>query len=163
MPAKITTDESLVPLTIQLPQAMVSTAYVVRKIVEMRVGPGTQFKLKDSLASQGDRVVLLERSGSWQKVVLPEKSEAGWVHRATLGRIELNTTPITLKCELLPRVFATRKLTRVFPYRKGTEREISADIAKGESFIAVRYRSNRVLVYLPVTNSVVWLDGGIVE
>lgn len=151
------------PREVTFPAGMLAVAQIKRPNAEMRVGPGTQFKLKDRLLSKGDQIVLLERVGAWQKVVALEIAETGWVHNITLGRIRLNNKQITLQSELLPRVFAMRRLQSAFQFARNNAMTVPTDIPKGQSFIAVRYEKRKVLVYVPSTNSVAWFYRGVVQ
>jgi hypothetical protein len=140
---------------LQVPPGMLALSDVARPRAYLRQGPGTHFEVGDQPVSKGTSVIILAEIGVWKKVQLMHEGKVGWIHRRTLGIPYTNKIPVKLEAKNLPTVSTLRNLTSVeaFP----THERISMNVPKGSVFSFLRSNSDGFLVWLPVTNSVLWL------
>ena len=140
---------------LQVPPGMLALSDVARPRAYLRQGPGTHFEVGDQPVSKGTSVIILAEIGVWKKVQLMHEGKVGWIHRRTLGIPYTTKIPVKLEAKNLPTVSTLRNLTSVeaFP----THERISMNVPKGSVFSFLRSNSDGFLVWLPVTNSVLWL------
>lgn len=148
----------LIPNKIRVPQEILNTAYVVRNRAEVREGPGVQFRLQSRLLPHRARVLALQRVGVWQKVLVLDSGQRGWVHSQTLAKIQDGSELVELASKHLPMVFAITAIDKAFDYR--SLKPLPVAIPKGAGFLCLGWRKKKALVYLSKTNSLMWLDRG---
>lgn len=155
-----TFDHALTPekasQTITVPGAMLRTSQISRPRAEVRSGPGTQFDLEEFVLEQGAPVLLFDKIGVWQKVLVVGTWKKGWVHTATLAPSEPRKAALTLEARLLPTVSAMHPIdgAKRFP----DEAAIKVEIPKGTMFRSLMFNGHAALVVLPETNSVMWVS-----
>ncbi len=135
---------------------LVLVSRVERPRVEMREGPGTQFSLVDQILERDQVVVVFERTGSWYKVLLPESGALGYVHHQTIALPDSTRVPVEIPASTLPAIFARRDVKISYDYE--TEQKLPVEIRKGAVFAMLKRNRWRVLVWLPDTGTVAWLD-----
>jgi hypothetical protein len=133
---------------------LVDIASIGRKTAELRQGPGIEYPLVDQPLKMGDPVVLYQKIGNWQKIISPYKDIIGWVHVKTLSSSQKGEKLIELDTAKLPRIFAVRDISVAWDQQ---DRKLQVDIKKGSSFSALKQTDHLVLVFLPQTNSAIWL------
>lgn len=140
---------------LQVPPGMLALSDVVRPRAYLRQGPGTHFEVGDQLVSKGTSVIILAEIGVWKKVQLMNEGKVGWIHRRTLGSPYTNKNFVKVEAKNLPTVSTLRNLTSIeaFP----THERIPMNVPKGSVFSFFRSNREGFLVWLPVTNSVLWL------
>ena len=141
---------------------LVDSAHTVRPRTEVRTGPGVEFELVDEVLREGERVLVYDLVGSWRRIVSPTRGIRGWAHRGTLRfdrheQVEVydKNTKVRIQPKLLPMVFANQIVLRVFGF--STLKPINTTIPRGRSFHLLKEHSGRKLIWLPETNSVVWV------
>lgn len=142
---------------VQVPPGMVLLSEIARPRAELRTGPGIQFELADKILTQGTRVIVFMKIGVWAKVIVPSGTwQSGWVHGQTLAEAKPNEKPLTIDVNRLPTVIALNRIATVesFP----DQVKLSVEIPKGAMFRSLRFADNDALIYLPDTNSVMWMS-----
>lgn len=142
---------------VKVPPGMLLLSEIVRPRAELRTGPGIQFELSDRILTQGTRVIVFMKVGVWAKVVVPGNGwQSGWVHGQTLAAARPNDKPMTIDPNRLPTVIALNPVGSVasFPEQK----ELPVTIPKGAMFRSLRFADKKALIYLPETNSVMWMS-----
>ena len=144
-------------VTLTVPPGMLLVSTVERPRAELRLGPGGQFELADAVLAKGTPVVVLEQVGVWCKVLTQGRAPmGGWAHEQALGAIALSRAPLLLDASRLPTVLATRLVPSVESY-PGRERVVTA-IPRGALFRSLVVGEVDALVWLPETNSVMWIS-----
>jgi len=146
------------PKTLQISQTLIDVTKITRPRVELREGPGIQFKLYDRVLRDGTEVALFQRQGVWQKVLDLQTSATGWVHKQALSAPVRKSAMLPVASAHLPVVFAQRPIDRAFDFK--SEQPLVVKIPKGRAFLGLTWRRDRVLIYLTETNSVLWLREG---
>jgi hypothetical protein len=138
-----------------VPKAMLSVAKVVRPRAELREGPGPEFMLHDTLLAQGTQVLVFSRVGVWQKVLVPGSWKKGWIHRQALSEVRPSERAMRIDMSRLPTVLAVRGVdkARAFPSLS----EVQVEIPRGSMFRSLKENDWGTLVWLPETNSVMWM------
>lgn len=141
---------------VEVPAGMLLTSEIARPRAELRTGPGIQFELSDRILTQGTRVIVFMHVGVWAKVIVPGSWQSGWVHGQTLAESKPNAKPMTVDMTRLPTVLALRPVQSVgsFP----SQSKLPVEIPKGAMFHSLRFAENDALIYLPDTNSVMWMS-----
>ena len=139
-----------------VPPQMLLISQVIRPRAEMRVGPGTQYELLDATLDRGVDAIVLAQHGVWLKILPVISGASGWVHRQALSRPRLNTQPFSMSLQRLPTIQVVHDTNLVwdFPYSK--QRHVM--IPRGAMFRQLRLNGKGALVWLPETNSVMWLS-----
>lgn len=150
-----TLPRKIAPLPRAIPRSMLAVAEVVRPRAELREGPGADFMLHDALVAQGTRVIVFGRVGVWQKVLIPGSWQMGWAHRQALSEIRPSERAINIDMNRLPTVLAIRAVesARAFPSLS----ELRVEIPRGSIFRSLMENDWGTLVWLPETNSVIWM------
>jgi hypothetical protein len=144
-------------VTLTVPPGMLQVAVVERPRAELRQGPGGQFDLADVVLGKGTPVVVLEQVGVWCKVLTAGRAPVGgWAHAQALGEIALSRAPIQLDASRLPTVLAAHLVPSVESY-PGRERVATA-IPRGALFRSLLVGEVDALVWLPETDSVMWIS-----
>jgi hypothetical protein len=144
-------------VTLTVPPGMLLVATVARPRAELRQGPGGQFELADVVLAKNTPVVVLERVGVWCKVLTQGRSPVGgWAHEQALGEVALSRAPIRLDAARLPTVLATRLVPSVEAYPGRTP--LATAIPRGALFRSLVVGEVDALVWLPETNSVMWIS-----
>ncbi|MBP6217488.1 MAG: hypothetical protein KA436_02755 [Oligoflexales bacterium] len=143
------------PEELLVPSSLVQTSEVRKDYVELRAGPGSAYPLEKRLLNKGEKLVLLSRIGSWRKVLALRDHEKGWAHIKTLGPGHSKET-LTIRTKDLPTVYTKKLISTVQAYTKDRE-PLSVVIPKGTTLGCFQKFSNRVLVWVPSTNSVAWI------
>jgi hypothetical protein len=138
-----------------VPKAMLAVAEVVRPRAELREGPGAEFMLHDAMLAQGTHVLVFSRVGVWQKVLVPGSWQKGWIHRQALSEIRPSERAMHIDMSRLPTVLAVREVekARAFPSLS----EVRVEIPRGSMFRSLKESDWGTLVWLPETNSVMWM------
>lgn len=138
-----------------VPRTMLSVAEVVRPRAELRQGPGVEFMLHDTMLAQGTRVVVFSRVGVWQKVLVPGSWQKGWIHHRALSEPRPSEHAMHIDMSQLPTVLAVHEVgkARAFPSLS----ELRVEIPRGSMFRSLKESDWGTLVWLPETNSVMWM------
>jgi hypothetical protein len=140
-----------------VPAFMVMESKVQRPRAELRAGPGAQFELSDQVLPQGTRVLLFDRVGVWQKVLVVGTWQKGWVHSQALEPGVPNSRPIAVDMSRLPTVIAVNDISAGQAFRSLAPVKVA--IPRGAQFRTLRIADGGTLVWLPQTNSTVWISG----
>jgi hypothetical protein len=140
---------------LNVPPTMLTVAEVARPRAELRAGPGVQFELGDALLTQGTPVICFGRVGVWQRVLVPGTWQKGWVHHQALASPKPSDKRMTVPHHLLPTVLAVRPIGTVMSYPQRHALKVS--IPTGTMFRTLTQAGGRVLVWVPETNSVMWI------
>jgi hypothetical protein len=155
-------DKAGEPMTLLVPAGAASLSQVIRPRAEVRVGPGPQFDLADEILEQGTQVVVFDARGVWRKAVpltrlttLPLRG--GWVHEKALAPPFPNREALAVDRRLLPTVIAVRDVpsARTFPAKA----QVATAVPRGTLFRALSFAASDVLVWVPETNSMMWISG----
>jgi hypothetical protein len=140
---------------LQVPSGMLTMSEVIRPRAYLRQGPGTHFEVGDQPIPKGTSLIILAEIGVWKKVQILQDAKIGWVHHRALSKPHTNKSPVRIDAKNLPTVSTLRSLSFVesFP---GHDR-IPMTVPKGSVFSFLRSNYEGYLVWLPVTNSVLWL------
>ena len=141
---------------IVVPAGALLMAEIARPTAAMRSGPGPQYELADRVLIKGAKVLVLGRLGVWRKVIVQKTGASGWVHVQTLGERRTNDKPYMVDTSRLPIVLALRPVAVVRAF-KG-KRPMKAAIPKGAMFRSLRLAAAEALVWIPETNSVMWVS-----
>ncbi len=144
------------PGLLQVPAGMLLVSEIARPRAELRTGPGIQFELADKILTQGTSVILFMKVGVWAKVIVPGSWQSGWVHAQTLAEAKPNAGPITIDMNRLPTVLALHPVAAVASFPE--QAKLLVEIPKGAMFRSLRFAENDALIYLPDTNSVMWMS-----
>jgi hypothetical protein len=144
------------PGVVRVPAGMLMVSEIARPRAELRTGPGIQFELADSILTQGTRVIQFMKVGVWAKVIVIGTWQSGWVHGQTLAEAKPNTRAITIDTNRLPTVLALHPVGSVASFPD--QAKLAVDIPKGAMFRSLRFADNDALIYLPDTNSVMWMS-----
>jgi hypothetical protein len=156
LPKAFTSNELLRSDTIlRVQRGMLQVSKVARATAELREGPGAEFKIKDQLLTKGDVTILFQRVGVWQKIFATKPNLEGWIHTAALAPASANRTQLEISQKHLPTVISVRSIDTAFDYK--TRSPLKIDLPKGIQFVTFGWEKGRVLVYLPESNSVMWL------
>ena len=147
-------------IKLEVPVHLLDIYSIDKQRVAIRVGPGTQFPIRDQIVPKNTMALLLDRLGVWRKIAIVESNKIGWVHFRAIRKIE-PTGSLIVKRSNLPMVFATRKISRGWDFK--TRNEINVDVPKGYSFRYLKKNENMILVHLNETNSILWLDSRVVQ
>ncbi len=142
--------------TLQVPPGMLAMSDVIRPRAYLRQGPGTHFEVGDQPISKGTSVIIIAEIGVWKKVQLLHEGKVGWIHLRALSKPYTNKYPVRVDAKNLPTVSTLRSLTSVesFPNHE----RIPMTVPKGAVFSFLRSNRAGFLVWLPVSNSVLWLN-----
>lgn len=138
-----------------VPKAMLAVAEVIRPRAELREGPGAAFMLNDAMLLHGTELLVLARIGVWLKVLVPGQWQKGWVHRQAVSEVRPNDRPMQIEMGSLPTVLTLRNVDVVRSYP--TQRELRVEIPRGSMFRALMENDWGTLVWLPETNSAMWM------
>lgn len=138
-----------------VPPNMVYLSTVERPRAEIRTGPGVQYELLDASVPRGSQVLVLGRYGVWRKVLLPGSWRKGWVHSQALSAPKANERALSVSMQSLPTVVVVHGVDSVQSFPAATPLKVS--IPKGAQFRQLRRDERGALVWLPETNSVMWL------
>lgn len=141
---------------VQVPAGLLTVSEIARPRAELRTGPGIQFELSDKILTQGTKVIVFMKVGVWAKVAVPGTWQSGWVHGQTLAEMKPNPHAMTIDVNRLPTVLALRPVTTVASFPDQTKLPVS--IPKGAMFHSLKFAENEALIYLPDTNSVMWMS-----
>lgn len=144
------------PGLVQVPAGMLLMSEISRPRAELRTGPGIQFELADKILTQGTKVIVFMKVGVWAKVIVPGNWQSGWVHGQTLAPTQLNAKVIVIDMSRLPTVLALHPVDSAASFPAQTK--LSVEIPKGAMFRSLRFAENDALIYLPATNSVMWMS-----
>ena len=139
-----------------VPPQMLLVSQVIRPHAEMRVGPGTQYELLDTTLDRGADAIGIGQHGVWLKILPVIAGVSGWVHGRALSRPRLNSQPFRLSLQRLPMIQVVRDTDMVWEFLKSKQRQ--AIIPRGAMFRQLRLNAQSALVWLPETNSVMWLS-----
>jgi hypothetical protein len=139
-----------------VPAFMLMVSAVARPKAELRAGPGPQYELADSLLPQRTPVLLYTRFGVWQKVVVLGTWQRGWVHAGALGPAAPNPRRLVVDLRRLPTVIVAHDVETVQAFRSLAP--LHAAIPRGAQFRSLRIADGGTLVWLPQTNSTMWLS-----
>jgi hypothetical protein len=144
------------PMPAVVPKDMLAIAEVVRPSAEVRAGPGPQFELTDVVLPQGAKVLAFAQIGVWQQVIVPGRWIRGWIHRQALSQPKANDQAVALDLARLPTVLALHPVdsAQSFP----DQSPLKVAIPKGAMFRSLMLGANGALVWLPDTNSVMWIS-----
>lgn len=162
LPEKFGTKSGVPPDTkLVLAKNMLKISKIIRPKAEVRSGPGAHFQLVDVMLYRDTSVYLFERVGVWQKVFEPTSKVAGWVHFRVLDEESVDPGQVSVATGSLPTVFAMTDIDKgyAFPERS----ELAVHIPKGTIFKSLKKTEFGTLVWLPQTNSVMWLTGEVVQ
>ncbi|MCX6105697.1 MAG: SH3 domain-containing protein [Proteobacteria bacterium] len=140
----------------EVPPQMLLISQVVRPHAEMRVGPGTQYELLDATLDRGADAIVLAQHGVWLKILPVISGASGWVHRQALSRPRLNVQPFSLSLQRLPTIQVVHDTNLVWDFPSSKQWHVM--IPRGAMFRQLRLNGNGALVWLPETNSVMWLS-----
>lgn len=140
----------------RVPKNMVAISAVIRPRAEVRLGPGSQFELTNLLLPEGSRVLVFQQIGVWRQVLVPPQWQRGWIHYQALSPPKLNLRPVDIDLKRLPTVLALRSVLKAqsFPEQK----PLKVEVPKGSMFHSLQISAQAALVWLPETNSVMWLS-----
>jgi hypothetical protein len=140
---------------LQVPSGILAMSEVIRPRAYLRQGPGTHFEVGDQLILKGTSVIILAEIGVWKKVQLIPEAKVGWIHHRALSSPHPNKNPVRIDAKNLPTVSTLRSLRFVesFP----SHERIPMAVPRGSVFSFLRSNLEGYLVWLPVTNSVLWL------
>lgn len=141
---------------ILVPTGMLAVAKVSRPRAEVRSGPGVQYELADKVLPLGTSVMVFDKVGVWQKVVVMKTSQTGWIHSQALTEPRSSDVPMRVDVRRLPTVLALHDVDSVqsFPALD----VLAAKVPRGVMFRTLRYADNGTLVWLPETASVMWMS-----
>jgi hypothetical protein len=140
---------------------MLKISKIVRPKAEVRSGPGSHFQLVDLMLYRDNSVFLFERIGVWQKIFEPISKVSGWVHFRVLDDISSDAGQVAVATTNLPTVFAMTDIDKGYAFPEKSELEVH--IPKGAIFKSFKKTEFGTLVWLPQTNSVLWLTGEVVQ
>jgi len=140
---------------LRVPPGMLAISEVVRPRAYLRQGPGTHFEVGDQPVTKGTGLIILAEVGVWKKVQLIPEAHVGWIHHRALSEPHPNKTPVRVDAKNLPTVSTLRSLTFIESFPK--HERIPMSVPKGSVFSFLRSNHEGYLVWLPVTNSVLWL------
>lgn len=154
LPERFGVETREIPLLV--PERLLNESEVTRPRAEVRSGPGSQFELTDEVLPQGAKVIVFSQVGVWRKVLVPSSGRKGWVHQQALAEPRPTKAPLPLDARELPTVLALRPVeeAKSFPARESR----AVAIPKGTMFRSLMDSGNETLVWLPETNSVLWLS-----
>lgn len=138
-----------------VPRSMLAVAEVTRPRAELREGPGSAFMLNDAMLLQGTEVLVFAKVGVWLKVLVPGQWQKGWVHRQAVSDVRPNDRAMQIDIASLPTVLTLRDIDLVRSYP--TQRELRVEIPKGLMFHTFMENDWGTLVWLPETNSAMWM------
>lgn len=141
---------------VQVPSGMLLVSEIARPRAELRTGPGIQFELADKILTQGTKVLVFMKVGVWSKIIVPGSWQQGWVHGQTLAEAKPNDRAMTIDMNRLPTVLALRPIDQVETYP--AQAKVPVAIPKGAMFRSLRFAENEALIWLPDTNSVMWMS-----
>ncbi len=144
------------PGLVQVPAGMLSVSEIARPRAELRTGPGIQFELSDKILTQGTKVIVFMKVGVWAKIAVPGIWQTGWVHGQTLAETKPNPKAMAIAIDRLPTVLALRPISTVESFPR--QEKLPVSIPKGAMFHSLRFAENDALIYLPDTNSVMWMS-----
>lgn len=140
-----------------VPANLMRAHKIVRPKAELREGPGTQFPLNDQLLVRGDRIFVFDDLGVWRKVVVDGADKVGWVHYQTVGSdVESNAT-FRVPTRKLPTVIVLNTIDEVHTFPHLVPKSVK--IPKGAMFYMLMKTVEKRLVWIPETNSVMWIPG----
>jgi SH3-like domain-containing protein len=140
-----------------VPAGLLLVSSVVRPRAEVRSGPGIQYELADNVLEQGAKVLTFARVGVWQKVVVIGTWQKGWVHSGALSAQAPSAAPLTVDMRRLPTVTVVHDVETVQAYRVANP-PLKVAIPRGAQFRSLRLAAADTLVWLPQTNSVMWMS-----
>lgn len=138
-----------------IPPGILRLSKVAQRRAEIRLGPGGRFALRDQILPKGAQVIVFQRIGPWQQVLVPGSWVQGWIHAAALTPLALNAEPMVVDACKLPAVVALRPIRHVKNYQDTAPLPVA--IPSGSRFHTLRTAQRSHLVWLAETNSVVWL------
>lgn len=157
LPQNTQSDFSNIKKTLlEIPNELLNEAVVTRQHAELRLGPGEQYSLDDTIIGAGTKIVTFERFGAWQKVFIPMLKKEGWLHHKTLKPEKSSKQEVTIASTNLPIISILKNVHQVSSYPD--KRKVKFKIPKGAVFLAIKYEKEKVLVWIPETNSVAWLS-----
>ena len=139
-----------------VPPQMLLISQVIRPRAEMRLGPGTQYELQDAPLDRGVDAIVLGQHGVWLKILPVISGASGWVHSQALSRPRLNGQPFSISLQRLPTIQVVHDTNLVWDFPNSKQRRVM--IPRGAMFRQLRLNGKGALVWLPETNSVMWLS-----
>ena len=139
--------------TVEMPISLIEAYQSNRNHVDLREGPGVNYRLKGSLIL-GEVLILSARKGVWRKIVSLDRNVRGWVHHKRLSRVLNDKNIVSIYPARVQQVFAIRDVHHIYSYSK--RRQLSVKIPKGRSFPLLRKKGKWNLIWLPETNSLAW-------
>lgn len=131
---------------------------ISRKKTELRKGPGLSFAIKDTFLEENDRVLILDKFNIWRKVYAPEHNQWGWLHYRTIAEIKKPKETFNISVEAFPLVFTKHNGVKVYDFR--TKNPLNQKLPKGYAFYALNKTDTMILVYIPTTKTVAWMQRG---
>ena len=104
----------------------------------------------------GARVLTFARIGVWQKVVVVGTWQRGWVHAGALSKPEVAREPLAVDMHILPTVIAMHDVAAAQAFQ--TAAPLKVAVPRGAQFRTLRFADDGTLVWLPQTNSVMWMS-----
>jgi len=159
---KIEKVETLDQEILSLAQNLIDMRKVIRRVADLRIGPGIEFNLQDWNFAHGDAVVILEKSNQWFKVSSLDGKKFGWIHKKTLSEQKLSSKSkneelnVRVESKVFPTVFAATRVQQVYSYLK--KETIQLEIPRGTSLKMLREENGRKLLWLAQHNIVFWGD-----
>lgn len=144
------------PTKIVITKALLPFFAISRKKTELRKGPGLSFAIKDYYLKNNDKVVILDRHNIWRKVYAPEREQLGWVHFKTLNQLNQSSAKFLVSIETFPLVFTKHSGVKVYDFR--TKNPLNQKLPKGYPFYAINKTDTMILVYIPTTKTVAWMQ-----
>ncbi len=138
-----------------VPSKMLHIGMITKDIVEVREGPGSHYNLKPFLLKKNDQIIIFERIKKWVRFSLPQADKKGWIHFQTLEDFK-EEKMVTLFSEDLPPLFSTKDLQHVYTY--SDQKKMKIFCPKRTIFFQLKTNKEKVLVWIPNTSQVVWLD-----
>ena len=139
-----------------VPAAMLELLEVAHRRAEVRIGPGSHYELSDVVLAQGTRVIETGAFGVWRKVLVLGTWQEGWVHSQVLGANRGSGAVVSVAMRHLPTVLVIHPVIAARAY--DNVEPLAVAIARGTQFRELRRDESASLVYLPQTNSALWLS-----
>jgi len=141
---------------VAVPAAMLELLEVAHRRAEVRIGPGSQYELSDAVLAQGTRVIETGSYGVWRKILVLGTWQEGWVHNQVLGGSPGNGAAVRVAMQHLPTVLVVHPVMVARSYDKAEP--LAVTISRGSQFRELRRDESASLVWLPQTNSALWLS-----
>lgn len=141
-------------LKIEVPINIIPIHKIKHSDVPLRVGPSSEFSIKNQLMRNGTEVLIVESSGKWRKIITLDLLKKGWIHKEHLIRVGNNSRKLNFDSDLVPMVTTKHKVSLLSINSKNP---VKVEFENQSNLISLYKKKDKFLVWEPKTKHFMWV------